>query len=229
MIERFTPADRSAHWLTGDHMGRARGHGPRPLARQGADPAPLIGYTLFSWLADTLEGPAQLPRPGADRRGAVDVHPLHPQQRRWRRGRQVVRRTSSVTSRGTNIRAASSTPARSWCSGWSLVVVSTVLVVTGLILRLPELRSDAADDAVRQHRPHGRGVRRDRARVRAHLPRHDRHDRRVPRNARRLRRRSWAEHHHARWYREVVAGTAREKFVQPAAVVLAGAAARRPA
>jgi formate dehydrogenase subunit gamma len=26
---------------------------------------------------------------------------------------------------------------------------------------------------------------------------------------------SWAEHHHLRWYEQVVAGTAREKFVQP--------------
>ncbi len=39
---------------------------------------------------------------------------------------------------------------------------------------------------------------------------------------------SWAEHHHERWYREVVAGTAREKFVEPETKV-PGVAARRPA
>ena len=40
---------------------------------------------------------------------------------------------------------------------------------------------------------------------------------------------SWAEHHHVRWYQDVVAGKAREKFVQPAAAVPPDAAARRPA
>ena len=40
---------------------------------------------------------------------------------------------------------------------------------------------------------------------------------------------SWAEHHHANWYEDVVAGTAREKFVEPDEVAPPAAAARRPA
>ena len=37
---------------------------------------------------------------------------------------------------------------------------------------------------------------------------------------------SWAEHHHQRWYRDVVAGKAREKFVQPGAAPAATPVAR---
>jgi hypothetical protein len=38
---------------------------------------------------------------------------------------------------------------------------------------------------------------------------------------------SWAEHHHLRWYEDVVAGRAREPFVDPAEVP-SGALPERP-
>jgi formate dehydrogenase subunit gamma len=40
---------------------------------------------------------------------------------------------------------------------------------------------------------------------------------------------TWAEHHHANWYAEVVAGTAREKFVEPPKATPPEGAAQRPA
>ena len=40
---------------------------------------------------------------------------------------------------------------------------------------------------------------------------------------------TWAEHHHARWYADVVAGKAREKFVEPPQPVPPRSAAQRPA
>ena len=70
MIERFTLADRMAHWLTGDRLGAARGHRPHPLAGQGGAPA---AHRLHAVLVARghLEEPAQLHRPDAHRRGAV--------------------------------------------------------------------------------------------------------------------------------------------------------------
>ena len=40
---------------------------------------------------------------------------------------------------------------------------------------------------------------------------------------------SWAKHHHERWYEQVVAGTAREKFVTPADVASKAGASRQVA
>jgi formate dehydrogenase subunit gamma len=50
LIERFTPSDRMAHWLLGDSLGHA-GHHRLILRSARVCCCPLIGYTLFSWLA----------------------------------------------------------------------------------------------------------------------------------------------------------------------------------
>ena len=100
-----------------------------------------------------------------------------------------------------------------------LVVASTVLVVTGLVLRLSELQPDALDDADRQRRAHAGGVRSLSRSAFVHIylgtigmagayraMRYGYVDE------------SWAQHHHLLWYEQVVAGRSPQKIADPRAV-----------
>ena len=82
-IERFSPLDRWAHWLLAITWVTLAVTGII-LSLGKAVLLPLIGYTLFSWLAIVVEERPQLHRADPDRRGPADVLPLPAQQRRRR-------------------------------------------------------------------------------------------------------------------------------------------------
>ena len=216
IIERFTPADRMAHWLLAIVWVDARDHRAHPVARQvGAAAAHRLHAVLVARGAG--EEPAQLHRTDPDRRGAVAVHPLRPRQRHRRRGHQVVPQHHAAISRGTSTRRGKFNAGEKLVFWLVLVLFSTVLVVTGLILVFPNF------DQTRSTMQLSNIVHMVAAYVAIALACvHIYLGTIGMTGAYRAMRdgyvdASWAEHHHSRWYEEVVAGKAREKFVEPAA------------
>jgi len=193
VIQRFTAVKRAAHWAMALSFvalavtGLVTTFGKAVLL-------PLIGYTLFSWLATistlvhNFTGPLfavavpvfivlfvrdNLPK-------AYDVQ--------W-----LVKFGGMLDRSG-----ATHVPSGKFNAGekgqfWLMVcVLSVVLIVTGLILNF-RISIRPLDDADRQRDSHDRVDARDRDGHGSHLPRHDRHVRRVRGDALRLRRRDVGE------------------------------------
>ncbi len=187
VIERFSPMDRYAHWFVAI-VWVALAITGLILSLGKAVLLPLIGYTLFSWLA-TL---------------AKSVHnfagPLLIIGVPW----LFVRFLRDNGLKGEDFRWFANIigyfkgheyPSDRFNAGEKLVfwlVADRGLDDTDrqrIDPALPELRSDALDDASRQYRACGRRVPFDRPGVRAHLSRDDRSPGRLSRDARRLRQR----------------------------------------
>jgi formate dehydrogenase subunit gamma len=224
-IERFTLADRTAHWLlaitwvTLAITGLILSLG-KPIL------LPLIGYTLFSWLAAFAKNLHNF------------IGPILIVAVPWLFLRFV--RDNGIGAEDVkwflNIGGyfkGHEHPSGKFNAGeklvfWLvLVLFSTILVVTGLILVFPNF------DQTRQTMQLSNIIHMVAAYLAIALAAvHIYLGTIGMTGAYRAMRdgyvdASWAEHHHVRWYQQVVAGTAREKFVQPVIVTPADDAAAR--
>jgi len=227
IIQRFTTADRIAHWLMAVTWVTLAITG-LILSLGKAVLLPLIGYTLFSWLAAFAKNVHNFI-------GPVLIVAVPWMFIRFVRHNGIGAEDFKWFARifdyfkATSIRAASSTAARSSCSGWSWCCSRPCSVVTGLILVFPNF------DQTRQTMQLSNIIHMVAAYLAIALASVHIYLGTVGvAGAYRAMRdgyvdASWAEHHHANWYKDVVAGKAREKFVQPDTVAPPDAAARRPA
>lgn len=227
IIERFTTADRAAHWLmaivwvTLAVTGIVLPFGKAVLL-------PLIGYTLFSWLAAFAKNLHNFI-------GPVLIVAVPWMFIRFVRhngiGADDIKWFLHIFDyfRGHEHPSGKFNGGEKLVFWLVLVVFSTTLVVTGLILVFPNF------DQTRQTMQLSNIIHMAVAYLALALACvHIYLGTIGMAGAYRAMRdgyvdASWAEHHHALWYQEVVAGTAREKFMGPASVAPAGAAARRPA
>ncbi len=216
IIERFSPMDRYAHWfvaivwVTLAITGLILSLGKSVLL-------PLIGYTLFSWLATLAKNLHNF------------VGPLLIIGVPWLFARFV--RDNGIS--GDDIRwfanikgyfAGHEYPSGRFNAGekavfWLvLVVASTALVVTGLILVFPNFDQTRSTMQV-TNIIHMLAAYLSIALACVHVYLGTL----GMEGAYRAMRdgyvdASWAEHHHQRWYQEVAAGKARQKFVAPGEV-----------
>ena len=160
LIERFTAVKRVAHWTLAISFVALAVSG-LIITFGKAVLLPLIGYTLFSWLATLSQAAAQLHGP-AVHRGAAGVH-------RAVRPRQLCRKAYDMqwlAKFGGMLDRSGKThvPSGKFNAGEKVVVLAPGCVLLGdpgrhrAILDFPEFRSDARDDAARQPDPHGRGA-----------------------------------------------------------------------
>ncbi len=215
IIERFVPIDRYAHWLLAIVWVILAITG-LILSLGKATLLPLIGYTLFSWLATlskTLHnfiGPILI----------VAVPLMFIRYLRYNGiGVDDIKWFINIVGyfKGHEYPSGKFNAGEKLVFWFVLVLFSTVLIVTGLILVFPNFNQTRATMQVANvvHM------------VAAYLAIalacvHIYLGTIGMDGAYRAMRdgyvdESWAQHHHALWYQEVVAGTAREKFVQPQA------------
>ena len=227
LIERFTPADRIAHWLMAITWVTLAITG-LVLSLGKAVLLPIIGYTLFSWLAAFAKNLHNFI-------GPILIVAVPWMFIRFVRNNGIGADDFKWFAHLFDYFKGHEHPSGKFNGGeklvfWLvLVVFSTALVVTGLILVFPNF------DQTRQTMQLSSIIHMAVAYVAIALAFvHIYLGTIGMTGAYRAMRdgyvdASWAEHHHAKWYQEVVAGTAREKFVQPAAAAPPDAAARRPA
>ena len=226
LIERFSPADRYAHWLMAIVWVTLAITG-LILSLGKAVLLPLIGYTLFSWLAALAKnlhnfiGPILI----------VAVPWMFVRFVRYNGiGADDIKWFLNIGGyfKGHEYPSGKFNAGEKLVFWLVLVLFSTTLVVTGLILVFPNF------DQTRQTMQISNIIHMVAAYLAIALACvHIYLGTIGMTGAYRAMRdgyvdASWAEHHHARWYQEVVAGTAREKFVEPDAVP-PSAAAGRPA
>ena len=226
VIERFTPMDRYAHWLlaitwvTLAVTGMIMTFGKNIVL-------PLIGYTLFSWLAmlaknlHNFVGPVLIVAVPLMFVRYVRYNGVSADDVRWF--------VNIVGYFKGHEHPSGKFNAGEKLVFWALLVVlTTVLVVTGLILVFPNF------DQTRSTMQWSNVLHMVAAYLSIALAcvhiylgtigmkgaydamRYGYVDE------------SWAEHHHKKWYDDVVAGRAREKFAQPDAARTAEAPAARP-
>ena len=219
VIERFTPIDRYAHWLlaitwvTLAITGLILSLGKTMLL-------PLIGYTLFSWLAMTSKAihnfvgpvlivaiPLMFVRYIRDNGVGIDDVKWFINIMGYFKGHEY---PSDKFNAGEKL-----------VFWFVLVVFSTILVITGLVLVFPNFNQtrgtmqianvihvSAAYLAIAV------------ACVHVYLGTIG-----MTEAYRAMRygyvTESWAEHHHLRWYERIIAGKARERFVAPEEVARA--------
>jgi formate dehydrogenase subunit gamma len=226
-IERFVPADRWAHWLmaitwvTLAITGLILSLGKSVLL-------PLIGYTLFSWLATLSKNLHNFI-------GPVLIVAIPWMFIRFVRHNGIGVEDLKWFAHVGKFFKGHEYPSGKFNAGeklvfWLvLVLLSTILVVSGLVLVFPNF------DQTRETMQIANLTHMAAAYVAIALACvHIYLGTIGAAGAYRAMRdgyvdASWAEHHHARWYEQVVAGTAREKFVQPADAVAPQATAQRPA
>jgi formate dehydrogenase subunit gamma len=213
IIERFSPADRYAHWLlaitwvTLAITGLILSLGKSVLL-------PLVGYTLFSWLAilsksvHNFIGPILI----------IAVPWMFIRYLRYNGfGMDDVRWFINIIGyfKGHEYPSGKFNAGEKLVFWFVLVLFSTILIVTGLILVFPNFDQTRSTMQV-ANVLHMAAAYLAMALACVHIylgtigmtgaynaMRYGYVDE------------SWAEHHHLRWYEQVVAGTAREKFVQP--------------
>jgi len=225
-IERFAPADRYAHWLmaitwvTLAITGIILSLGKSVLL-------PLIGYTLFSWLATLAKNLHNFV-------GPVLIVAVPWMFIRYVRHNGISGEDFKWFLHIFDYFKGHEYPSGKFNAGeklvfWLvLVLFSTILVVSGLILVFPNF------DQTRQTMQISNLVHMAAAYLAIALACvHIYLGTIGAEGAYRAMRdgyvdASWAEHHHALWYQQVVAGTAREKFAEPDASA-PRAAARQPA
>jgi formate dehydrogenase subunit gamma len=216
IIERFTPMDRYAHWLlaitwvTLAVTGLILTFGRNVLL-------PLIGYTLFSWLAILAKnlhnfiGPVLIVAVPLMFIRYVRYNGVSGDDVRW----------------FTNIAGyfkGHEHPSGKFNAGeklvfWvMLVLLTTILVVSGLVLVFPNF------DQTRETMQWANMVHMGAAYIAIALACVHIYLGTIGMTGAYKAMRygyvseSWAEHHHLRWYEDIVAGRAREKFVDPAEV-----------
>ena len=225
-IQRFAPADRWAHWLmaivwvTLAITGLILSLGKSILL-------PLIGYTLFSWLATLSKNLHNFI-------GPVLIVAVPWLFIRFVRHNGISGEDFKWFLHIFDYFKGHEYPSGKFNAGeklvfWLvLVLLSTILVVSGLILVFPNF------DQTRQTMQISSLVHMAAAYLAIALACvHIYLGTIGTEGAYRAMRdgyvdASWAEHHHALWYQQVVAGTAREKFAEPEAPA-PQAAARQPA
>jgi len=225
-IRRFEPADRWAHWLmaitwvTLAVTGLILSLGKSVLL-------PLIGYTLFSWLATLAKNLHNFI-------GPVLIVAVPWMFIRFVRHNGISGEDFKWFLHIFDYFKGHEYPSGKFNAGeklvfWLvLVLFSTILVVSGLILVFPNF------DQTRQTMQISNVVHMAVAYLAIALACvHIYLGTIGAEGAYRAMRdgyvdASWAEHHHALWYQQVVAGTAREKFAEPEAPA-PQAAARQPA
>ena len=187
VIERFSPMDRYAHWFVAI-VWVALAITGLILSLGKAVLLPIVGYTLFSWLAT-------LAKTIHNFTGLLLIIGVPWLFFRFIRDNGIGAEDFRWFVNIIGYFTGHEYPSDRFNAGEKLVfwfvltLGSTALIVTGRHSALPELRSDALDDADRQRPARDRRVSVDRARVRAHVPRHARSPGRVPGDARRLRQR----------------------------------------
>jgi formate dehydrogenase subunit gamma len=223
-IQRFEPADRWAHWLmaitwvTLAITGLILSLGKSVLL-------PLVGYTLFSWLAATAKNVHNFI-------GPILIVAVPWMFMRFVRHNGIGAEDFKWFAHIFDYFKGHEYPSGKFNAGeklvfWLvLVLFSTVLVVTGLILVFPNF------DQTRQTMQLSNIIHMVAAYLAIALASVHVYLGTVGVDgAYRAMRdgyvdESWAEHHHARWYQDVVAGKAREQFVEPSAEPRTGAAGR---
>jgi len=223
-IQRFEPADRWAHWLmaitwvTLAITGLILSLGKSVLL-------PLVGYTLFSWLAATAKNVHNFI-------GPILIVAVPWMFMRFVRHNGIGAEDFKWFAHIFDYFRGHEYPSGKFNAGeklvfWLvLVLFSTVLVVTGLILVFPNF------DQTRQTMQLANIIHMVAAYLAIALASVHIYLGTVGVDgAYRAMRdgyvdESWAEHHHARWYQDVVAGKAREQFVEPSAAPATGAAGR---
>jgi formate dehydrogenase subunit gamma len=224
LIERFEPADRWAHWLLAISWVALAITG-LILSLGKSVLLPLLGYTLFSWLAVTAKNVHNFV-------GPILIVAVPWMFARFVRhngfGAEDVKWFTHIFDlfKGHEYPSGKFNAGEKMVFWLVLVLFSTVLVVTGLILLFPNF------DQTRQTMQVANLIHM----VAAYLAIaaacvHIYMGTIGMAGAYRAMRdgyvdESWAEHHHARWYQDVVAGKAREKFAQPESTPPAGAASR---
>jgi formate dehydrogenase subunit gamma len=228
VIERFSPMDRYAHWLlaivwvTLAITGLILSLGKSVLL-------PLIGYTLFSWLAILSKNLHNFV-------GPILIVAIPFLFVRFIRDNGIGADDFKWFANILGYFKGHEYPSGRFNAGeklvfWLvLVILSTILVVTGLVLVFPnfdQLRSTMQSANVVHMIAAYIAI--ALALVHVYLGTIGMVD------AYKAMRfgyvdESWAKHHHARWYQEVAAGRAPQKFADPRAVPPGGSATRtRPA
>jgi formate dehydrogenase subunit gamma len=213
VIQRFTPADRMAHWLLAITWvilaitGLILSLGKSVLL-------PIIGYTLFSWLAALSKNLHNFVGPVL----VVAVPWMFIQYIRYNGiSGDDVRWFLNIKGyfTGHEYPSGKFNAGEKLVFWFVLVIFSTVLTVTGLILVFPnfgQFRSTMQIANVLHMITAYLAI--ALACVHIYLGTIG-----LAGSYRAMRYgyvdASWAEHHHARWYEDVVAGRAREKFVGP--------------
>lgn len=224
VIERFSPADRYAHWLlaivwvTLAVTGLVLSLGKSVLL-------PLIGYTLFSWLATLAKNAHNFI-------GPVLVFAVPWMFIRYVRhngiGAEDVKWFAHILDyfRGNEYPSGKFNAGEKLVFWLVLVLFSTVLVVTGLILVFPNF------DQTRSTMQIANVIHMIAAYLAIALACVHIYLGTLGATGAYAAMRdgyvdaTWAEHHHQRWYEDVVAGKAREQFVQRESAAPAGGVAR---
>ena len=214
IIERFPPADRYAHWflaitwVTLAITGLILSLGKTVLL-------PLIGYTLFSWLATVAKNVHNFIGPVL----IIAVPWMFVRYLRYNGiGIDDVKWFINIIGyfKGHEYPSGKFNAGEKLVFWFVLVLFSTILIVSGLVLVFPNFNQTRATMQV-ANVTHMIAAYLAMALACVHIYLGTI----GMKGAYRAMRdgyvdESWAEHHHLRWYEEVVAGTAREKFVQPA-------------
>ncbi len=216
VIRRFSPMDRYAHWLlaitwvTLAITGLILSAGKTVLL-------PILGYTLFSWLATFAKNVHNFV-------GPVLIVAVPLMFVRYVRDNGIGIEDLKWFTNIVGYFKGHEYPSGKFNAGeklvfWIvLVVLSTVLTITGLVLVFPNFDQTRATmqtaNVIHMVAAYGAIAL---ACVHIYLGTIGMTD------AYRAMRHgyvdaSWAKHHHARWYEDVVAGRAREKFVAPEAL-----------
>ncbi|HEY1460534.1 MAG TPA: formate dehydrogenase subunit gamma [Casimicrobiaceae bacterium] len=214
IIERFTPKDRYAHWLlaitwvTLAITGLILSLGKTVLL-------PLIGYTLFSWLATFAKNVHNFIGPVL----IIAVPWMFVRYLRYNGfGMDDLKWFINIVGyfKGHEYPSGKFNAGEKLVFWFVLVLFSTILIVSGLVLVFPNFNQTRATMQVANvtHM------------VAAYLAMalacvHIYLGTIGMTGAYRAMRdgyvdESWAKHHHLRWYEQIVAGTSRDKFVQAA-------------
>ena len=227
MIQRFTTADRVAHWLMAITWVTLAVTG-LVLSLGKAVLPPLIGYTLFSWLAALAKNVHNFV-------GPVLIFAVPWMFIRFVRSNGIGVEDLKWFTKIFDYYKGNEYPSGKFNGGeklvfWLvLVLFSSALVVTGLILVFPNF------DQTRSTMPWSNIIHMAVAYVAMALASVHIYLGTIGLSGAYRAMRdgyvdaSWAEHHHLRWYEQVVAGTAPEKFVDVPAAKPSEAAIHRPA
>jgi formate dehydrogenase subunit gamma len=226
-IERFTPADRWAHWLMAITWVTLAITG-LILSIGKAVLLPLLGFTLFSWLATVAKnlhnfiGPVLI----------VAVPWMFIRFVRYNGiGADDVKWFLHIFDyfKGKEYPSGKFNAGEKLVFWLLLVVLSTILIVTGLILVFPNF------DQTRQTMQISSIIHMGAAYLAIAMASVHIYLGTVGMTGAYRAMRdgyvdaSWGEHHHLLWYQDVVAGKARERFVEPDVTAADRVAQRKPA
>jgi formate dehydrogenase subunit gamma len=140
VIERFSPADRYAHWFVAV-VWVALAITGLILSLGKSVLLPIVGYTLFSWLAQLSKTIHNFAGPLLIIGRAVALPALHSRQRHRRRGCQVVHAHPRLLQ-GPRYPSDRFNAGEKMVFWFVLTLGSTALIVTGLILLFPNFNQE---------------------------------------------------------------------------------------